>query len=73
MLIPILAFIAGIFAISTAAVIFLAVNAPSLDDASSSVRAGHKSYRQQLAGPKGRRTSGKTVQRGIINRPHLAK
>ena len=73
MLIPILAFIAGIFAISTAAVIFLAVNAPSLDDASSSDKADRKSYRHQLAGPKGRRTGGKTVQRGIINRPHLAK
>ena len=73
MVIPILAFIAGIFAISTAAVIFLAVNAPLLDDASSNLQADRKSYRQQLAGPRGRRTGSKTVQRGIINRPHLAK
>ncbi len=73
MLIPVLAFIAGIFAISTAAVIFLAVNAPSLEETSSSLKAGRKSIRHKLAGPKGRRTSGKTVQRGIINRPHLAK
>lgn len=73
MLIPILAFIAGIFAISTAAVIFLAVNAPSLDDASSSVKADHKPYHHHFAGPKGRRTGSKSVQREIINRPHLAK
>lgn len=73
MLIPILAFITGIFAISTAAVIFLAVNAPSLDDVTSSLAAANKPHRHQLAGPRRQRAGGRTVQRGMIRRPHLAK
>ncbi|MGB0596792.1 MAG: hypothetical protein ACPGLY_08885 [Rubripirellula sp.] len=73
MLIPILAFIAGIFAISTSAVIFLAINAPPLDDATSSLTTDDEPYRHQLAGPKGQRPGGRAVKRGVIDRPHLAK
>ena len=73
MLIPILAFTAGIFATSTAVVVYMAVYAPTLERDADKTKSVQQSVGHQLTGPKGRRTRGKVAPRGVINRPHLAK
>ncbi len=69
MFLTVLAIIAGIFAVSTAAVVYLAVRAPSVGPCNCNPKVGC-----QLAGPKGRHRCEPTVSTPeVFRRPRQAR